>query len=291
MTVETFEIRKRGPYEGGEQFGEGGAYERIDALVRFAVQPDHALNQGVTDLELAPRDAGGRVTFEADVVVLRPMDSARGNGRLLTSVVNRGRTALLPFSHPPAGMDMTLGERIQPGDAFLLRHGWTVLLCGWQWDVTRRAGLLGMDAPIATEEGIPASTRVTVQFQPLTNRPSEYLGHWPSHPTFHEERVHTAYPAADVTDSEAVLTVREHQASPPTTVARDEYRFARVAVDGSETTEATWVTMEGGFVAGLVYELTYRTNRCPVAGTGLLAIRDAASFLRFGASEVDPCAG
>jgi hypothetical protein len=40
------------------------------------------------------------------------------------------------------------------------------------------------------------------------------------------------------------------------------------------------VWLEGGFRAGVYYEVTYRSRISPVAGTGLLAFRDAAAHLR-----------
>ena len=44
----------------------------------------------IVDLELAPRDARGLVTFAGDFLLLRPLDLARGNHRLLYEVGNRG---------------------------------------------------------------------------------------------------------------------------------------------------------------------------------------------------------
>ena len=42
----------------------------------------------------------------------------------------------------------------------------------------------------------------------------------------------------------------------------------------------------------MIYELLYTTRSCPVVGTGLLALRDAVSYLRYGeAEEGNPCAG
>lgn len=49
------------------------------------------MNQGIVDLELAPRDREGRVRFRADLTLLVPEDPARGNGRLILDVPNRGR--------------------------------------------------------------------------------------------------------------------------------------------------------------------------------------------------------
>src|SRR5437868_2644 len=65
-------------------------YERIDGKLHFAVDPTHAANARITDLDKAPRDADGTVRFWADFVLLQPRDPARGNRRLLSYVVNRG---------------------------------------------------------------------------------------------------------------------------------------------------------------------------------------------------------
>ena len=47
-----------------------------------------------------------------------------------------------------------------------------------------------------------------------------------------------------------------------------------------------------GFLPGKVYQVVYTTAGAPVIGLGLLATRDMASFLRYGAaSEGNPCAG
>ncbi len=292
MAVTSIEIRSRTPFEDGVRFGEAGAYERVDAVLHFAVDPGHALNQGIVDLDCAQRGADGLVHFESDLVVLRPADPGRGSGSLLCSVVNRGRTALVPFSQPPPGMVVTFTPRIEPGDGFLLRRGWTVAFCGWQWDVVRRPGALGLEAPLALDEaGRRATTRVSVQFQPLNERPSEYLAHWPTHPLHNPDRMHQTYPAADLEERGAVLTVADRLGGPKTTIARGAWRFTRY-VGGSEGPDARWVTLDGGFEPGRVYEVSYLTDRCPVVGTGLLAIRDTASFLRHGGVDSgNPCAG
>ncbi len=80
----------------------------------------------------------------------------------------------------------------------------------------------------------------------------------------------TKYPTVDVDDPEAVLTVRTSPAADPTTIPRDEWRF----------TDETTVALNGGFKPFHWYELVYRTAQAPVAGCGLLAIRDVVSHLR-----------
>ena len=89
MAVEGVDVKRRSSFAYG--------YQRLDGVLRFAVQPEAPCNSGVVDLKAAPRDADGRVRFEADFCLLQP---GRPSGRLLVVVVNRGRYWLLPFSIP-----------------------------------------------------------------------------------------------------------------------------------------------------------------------------------------------
>ena len=290
MALTHFQVLTRRPYEDGRAFGETGAYERIDGVLHFAVDPSNPLNAGIADLEQAPRDASGKVQFEADIRLLRPVNPP-ANGKLYTSVVNRGRAGLVPFSTPPKGFRPVYDDRLAAGDGFLLERGYTVAFTAWQWDVVRKPGALGLTAPLAYENGRPASTSVRVAFQPLTARLSEHLGHWPAHPSYREDEHHQPYPAADLQQPDAVLAVKDDPDGSAVAIPRSSWRFARIEGE-TETANAEWVTLEGGFEAGRIYELTYRTEQCPIAGLGLLAIRDSASFLRFGsAAEGNPCAG
>jgi hypothetical protein len=94
-----------------------------------------------------------------------------------------------------------------------------------------------------------------------------------------------------VDDPEAILTVREHPTAERRTIARERWRFAR-EVDGRPVADDSYVWLAGGFQPGLMYEVVYRTRVCPVVGTGLLAVRDCTSFLRYGSAEAgNPCAG
>ncbi len=78
------------PYFDGRSFGSVGQYEMITARATIAVDPEHALNSGVVDIDLAPTNASGRVEAIADVAILRPVDLSKGSGRLFYEVLNRG---------------------------------------------------------------------------------------------------------------------------------------------------------------------------------------------------------
>ena len=96
MAVRAFEARAVEPYEDGRAFGRAGPYEVVRGVVQHAVDPRTAAAQRVVDLEHAPVADDGTVRFDADVVVLRPVDATRGTRTLVYSVANRGMVAEPP---------------------------------------------------------------------------------------------------------------------------------------------------------------------------------------------------
>src|SRR4029077_5325656 len=55
--------------------------------------------------------------------------------------------------------------------------------------------------------------------------------------------------------------------------------------------DPTHVSLDGGFEPGKIYELVYRSEKPPLVGLGLVAVRDTAAWLRFApAAEGNPCA-
>ncbi|PYM16582.1 MAG: hypothetical protein DMD81_12145, partial [Candidatus Rokuibacteriota bacterium] len=91
MAVTALEIHSREVVLGGRPFGDVGVYEKIAGIVRFAFDPANPVQRDVTDIGLAPRNRDGRVEAWADFFMLKPLDPARGNRRLLLDVPNRGR--------------------------------------------------------------------------------------------------------------------------------------------------------------------------------------------------------
>jgi hypothetical protein len=284
MSVSRLEVTRRSPFAYD--------YERIDGKLHFAVDPGHAANARIVDLDKAPRDAQGRVRFWADFVLLQPADPAGANRRLLYFVVNRGLRVGVPFNrYAPRLPTLPPTDEIDAGDGFMMRHGWTVAMCGWQWDVERQPGLMGLEPPQALDEhGKPIQGQILVAFQPNETHAYHRLSHWPLHPAPGRQPYgHQPYPAADVNEPTATLVVRDSRNGPPTLVPRDRWRFAREDNSGQPLADESHVWLEGGFQAGRWYEVTYTTRICPVVGTGFLATRDSVSWLRH--SPESPAAG
>ena len=116
MAVTDLEITSRTSFVSGESFGEVGPYEILEGTAYFAVDPLHARNQGITDLNLAPRNSAGRVEFSSDFAMLQPVNADRGNRRILFDVVNRGRKTALTLNSVPMATDHT--APLQAGNGF-----------------------------------------------------------------------------------------------------------------------------------------------------------------------------
>jgi hypothetical protein len=275
MAVTALEIKTRKPFAQGMAFGGVGAYEQLDGTVHFAVDPEHPRNAGITDLTLAPRDAQGLVRCSADFRVLQPSVLQHGNRRLLLDIVNRGNPTVLTNFNSAVG-------RMEPGNGFLMRQGYTVLWCGWQDDVPETPGLIRINVPEAVDAGgQPISGKIAVTFQPDAHLQVQLLA----------DRLHRPHPAQDLNERGATLTVQDHEDAPAQTIPRQEWSFARLDGD-SVVPDAAHVYLASGFLPGKVYRVVYTTVGAPVIGLGLLAVRDMVSFLRYGAaSEGNSCAG
>lgn len=276
MAVTTIEIQTRSTVLDGRPFGDTGPYEKIAGILRFAVDPEHRVHADVTDIELAPRNAQGLVESWADFYLLKPVDPARGNRRLLLDVPNRGRkVALGLFNSTPRVPDPTAPEDF--GNGFLMRHGWTVAWIGWQHDVPRQDGLMALSVPSA--RGVTGLVRC--EFRPNLRTDALPLA----------DRYHVPHPTADADDPQAHLTVRDHVGAAPVALPRTAWRFAKRA-GNALAPDASHVHLAGGFEPGKIYDLVYRAQDPPLVGLGMLAVRDTGAFLRWSpASAGNPCGG
>jgi hypothetical protein len=115
--------------------------------------PHNAANARICDLQRAPRNANGKVDSWTDFFLLKPVESKKGNGQLLYDVNNRGNMLAL-WTFNDGGRTNDPRTEAEAGHGFLMRHGFSVLWCGWngevQADETQR---LLCGPPIATDNG------------------------------------------------------------------------------------------------------------------------------------------
>ena len=270
------EIASRADVLNGKLFGNAGVYERITGRVYFALPVTNPHNAGIVDLGNAVTLKNGAVEFSADFVAVRPKDAQKGNGSMLLEVPNRGRARILSLVD---GGDLDL--KTDAGDAWLLRNGYTVVSLGWQWDADG-ADALRFFAPIAKENGktITGSLRGDLMLsKPMPEIP---LGH-----LIIGSIGGTEYPVAAPDDPRNVLTVRDSRNARRTVIPRTEWQFAHV-VDGKLTPSDRYIHLKNGFQPGKIYEYIYVVADPVVAGGGLAAVRDFASYSKHAPDAVTP---
>ncbi|HLX44268.1 MAG TPA: alpha/beta hydrolase domain-containing protein [Bryobacteraceae bacterium] len=261
-------VERREAVLGGKPFGAAGPYEKLVGKIEFALDPSTPANAAIVDLALAPRGKRGEVEFTADFYLLKPVDSGRGNGRLLYEVGNRGGKALLrTFQKALGSADPKTAAEF--GDGRLMTLGYSLLWMGWQWDVPE--GMMRMDMPIATDHGNKITGLVRGNFIPNAKSDSGPL----------TDRGHRAYPVDDPASSENVMTVRDRPTDAPRVVSREKWRFLN---DSS-------VAVDGGFELGRIYDVVYRARDPRVVGCGLAGTRDLISFLKRADGAENPLHG
>jgi hypothetical protein len=263
-------IERREVVLNGRAFGAAGPYEKLIGKVDFGVDPNLPRNEAIVDLKLALRDARGEVEASADFYMLKPVDPARGNGRLFYEVGNRGGKSILATFQKAIGSPDPTSEA-EFGDGALMRQGFTLLWMGWQWDVPERPGTMRMDMPVATENGRPITGLVRGNFILNERANTAPLA----------DRNHKAYPVLEPNNPENVMTVRDEPAAKGQMIPRSRWRF----VD-----EGT-VSLDGGFEPGRIYDVVYRTAGPRVVGLGLAGTRDLVSFVKYDSSGQNPARG
>ena len=93
----TITINSVEPFAAHSAFGSTGAYERVKGVFRGELDPQDPRNRVIVNINKAPRNASGKVEYEADFFMLRPSDAARGNDRIIYDV-----TQPRPHVHPLA---------------------------------------------------------------------------------------------------------------------------------------------------------------------------------------------
>jgi hypothetical protein len=262
--VTNIQIIERTEVLGGAPFGSTGAYERILGKAFFAVDPKLTPNRIIADIDLAPRNSDGKVEFSADLYILRPRDTVKGNGTALVEISNRGGKGLLGMFDLASG-STDPNTPADFGDNFLLEQGFTLVWIGWEFDVPPSARLLHLYAPVATNNGQPIYGLVRSEWEGDKLVTTIPLG----------DRNQIGYPVADANDPENRILVRDTVSGERRLIAREKWKFA----------DATHVTMDSGFEPGKIYEVIYKAKDPVLVGLGPAAVRDMASYLKYGGVE------
>lgn len=278
------EITERGPFAAGRSFGEVGAYERIKGRMYLETDPAHEANARISDLQRAPRNAKGKVESWTDFFLLKPVDAQKGNGHLIYDVNNRGNMlALWTFNDGERTNDPH--TEAHAGHGFLMRHGFSLLWCGWngevQADETQRL-LCGL--PVAREmDGSVITGRAHLEIS-STERVFSRAFSWSPW------GIGAAYPAVSLDGADATLTMRPHRDAEGVELPRSAWALARWE-NGQVVPDPTHLYVQEGLRPGWLYDLVYTAKEPRVTGLGLTALRDCVAFFRYQTAAENALAG
>jgi len=250
------EIEHRGPAFGGVPFGDMGPYELLRGHAYGELDPADAHNQVIVDLALAPRNARGLVEYRTDIQILRPADPARGNGRVLFELNNRGD--MRAFSDLNDATSRELDVPDGAGHGFTMRQGYVIVEAGWDATVTG-ANLFTIQVPTARNSDGSAIVGVSLQ---------EFVVDSPD-----VTRGALTYRAATLDKGKANLTMRALYSDAPKALGSDAWEYLDDKTIGL-------LPRGTAFTAGSLYEFSYQATDPLVVGIGFAAVRDLATQLR-----------
>ncbi|QNN23253.1 hypothetical protein HED60_13545 [Planctomycetales bacterium ZRK34] len=271
-----FEITQRGDFAEGQSFGDTGPYEWIAGRVYYELDPSLRANANVVDLDLAPRNAQGKVELFADLYILAPKDLTKGNGAMIYGVNNRGNLNLLRHFNYASGSNAPK-EKKHAGDGFLMRHGFTIVWSGWDGELLPGNGRLRLSPPPLTGH-ITGKVRCEIVPGGDTKRT---VVNWGGHGSYR--------PTAEGLKS-ATLTQRLLPKQPRVLIPREDWTLHVSEVDSDSPTQLPKVELE--YPKGLkklnIYELIYEAQDSVVMGTCFTAVRDLVAAIKHGTGRDNP---
>ena len=269
-------IKRRAPFAKGYEFPVTGAYEKLVGKIYGEVDPKNRLNKVIVNLDKAPRNRRGRVEYWSDFCILKPVDMARGNGKIFYDAPNRGSKRIVSFlNDAPASNDPSTLE--DAGNGFLMRQGYTIVWCGWQGDLMpQRIGWswVSRGDKQRKRDRRQVRTEIVVEKKGIKSQPLSG-----------DERV-KSYEAASRDKTQASLTVREKSYGQRITVPsfRMGIRFVRKGFanrQGNNQAERRRTLPSSASNQAISTSSSIRQRIRLVLGLGFAVVRDLVSFLRY----------
>lgn len=253
------------PFAEGAGFGNTGAYERVRGTFRGELDPADSRNRIIVNLDKAPRNARGMVEYEADFFMLRPVDRARGNRKLIYDVTNRGRKYIhwrLMDAKPPSAAAANDPKTLEDaGNGLFFRMGYTIVWSGWDPAAPRGNNGMAMKPVVATNGG---AAIVRVIRDELVNGTRSPL----------RETFRLSYEAATLDQAQAKLTVRRGETDARREIPAGGWSYVNAR-------EIRLMPQGANPEPGSLYEFHYPAQNPRVLGIGMAATRDLISFLRY----------
>src|SRR5260370_38873272 len=187
---------KESPTFGSYSWPGVGQYEKIGGKAFGELDPNDPRKAVIVDLQLAPRNAEGKVEYFLDFYILKRIDLAKGNHKMLYEPPNRGRKTIGALNRGVGGDDPgSVREASLLANSFLMPQGYSISFSGWDFSAgTSTAGFnTTITLPFARNPNGSSITGPSYEY--IVNAGASYA---------------LTYPAATLDRSKATLTHRVH---------------------------------------------------------------------------------
>src|SRR5687768_5224537 len=234
----------------------GPTHERITGKAYGELDPTDPKNAVITDIELAPRNARGKVEYVTTFTLVRPTEMTKPSGVLVYTVVNRGGGNAMP--HP---------------------DGHVTFVSGWQGDVVPTSTNQTIQVPVAkNRDGSSITGLLMLRFtNPNGHTTSLTIPRGQPSP----------YPPAslDTTKAKLISATGELPTGAKTgvvTIPSNEWAFADCTTTPFPgKPDPGKICVKNWFDPARLYTLEYTVKDPLVLGIGLAATRDLGSFFRY----------
>ena len=256
--------KQESPTFGGASFGSVGQYELLQGTITGEVNPLNPQNAVITDIAYAPLNAHGLVSYTSDFQIIRPIDLAKGNHRVLFDLPNRGLTNGISIFNNGSGN--VKGAAGNPGNGFLMTQGYTLVQVAWDIYAPQTPITFAVQFPIAKYSDGSVITGIALEEFVIDKNATPASGP-------------LTYPAATPDKSQAILTVRRNYGDTPTAIPSSDWDYADNTLTAIKLTSGKFGA-SGSFGPTALYEFAYTAKNPIAAGFGFAALRDFATFLR-----------
>ena len=259
---------KVSPAFGGASFGTAGRYETLAGRVFGELNPYDRHDAIINDIELAPRNANGKVEYMATFFLVKPIDMSKSSHLMWQDVPNRGgRITLAAASRIDGDIGLSSGwqgdnsgdtaHEPTPGNI----NDWAVVPIARNRNGSPITGVVM--GRILNASG-PNSSPIIEHSNPLAYQPM----------TLDTRQAHL-----ESHDHETI----EGVVSGVTVIPSGDWAWASCSATNPfpGTPDPTQICLRNGFAPNKVHQVVFKAKDPPILTVGSAAFRDAASFFKY----------
>jgi hypothetical protein len=276
--VDSFVIDSQVPAFGGAAVGTAGSYVQVNGRVFGSIDPKDPLNAIIQDIDLAPKDAKGKVDYISTFEIVMPSDLGLATGLMFYEVSNRGGNAIptTAASTVPGAIYLQSGWQ---GD--LLAHCTTPYPCTSL--TTPFTGTMQViQVPVAkNKDGSTITGPVYGHIADGTGSTQQMIIHQTAVP-YQPLSMDTTKSDFWSLDFQTITGVD----GPKTPIASTDWAWADcTTVPFPGTPDPTRICLKNGFNSELLYEMVFTAKDPLVLGVGYASARDIISFFHHAAAD------